>query len=241
MVTWLESRFSQNDSTSILQKSFLQNLWACDGQMQFVCTQGNEHFLLQWCLWLVQISCFDCVALLCCLSRIKCSQLAEVDLRFCFSLMGHQGTLSWHLIIAQHLRIVIVAVGLLQPLHWCCVECVIQHERDVRKEQHHIYVAWTSNNRVIMAHDLYCCLVPQCEALPTCRLGFRIATGLMLLRQMHTTALRLWVWSGEVPGHTVNEPLHECPAVVNVHVQMELGPTGWHGHRAGFKTSRAPG
>jgi len=22
---------------------------------------------------------------------------------------------------------------------WCCVDCVIHHERDVREEQHHIY------------------------------------------------------------------------------------------------------
>jgi len=26
---------------------------------------------------------------------------------------------------------------LLQPLQWCCVECVIHHERDVRQEQHY--------------------------------------------------------------------------------------------------------
>jgi len=29
---------------------------------------------------------------------------------------------------------------LLQPLQWCCVECVIHHERDVRAEQHHTYM-----------------------------------------------------------------------------------------------------
>jgi len=63
-----------------------------------------------------------------------------------------------------------------KPLRWRCVECVIHHERDVREEQHHIYVALTSNNRVIAAHDLYCCLLPQCEALRTCRSGFPIAT-----------------------------------------------------------------
>jgi len=40
----------------------------------------------------------------------------------------------------------------------------------------HIYVARTSNNRVIAAHGLYCCLLPQCEALRTCRSGFPIAT-----------------------------------------------------------------
>ena len=35
----------------------------------------------------------------------------------------------------------------------------------------YIYI-WTNNNRVIAAHDLYCCLLPQCEALRTCRSGF---------------------------------------------------------------------
>jgi len=29
---------------------------------------------------------------------------------------------------------------------------------------------------VIAAHDLYCCLLPQCEALHTCRSGFPIVT-----------------------------------------------------------------
>jgi len=65
---------------------------------------------------------------------------------------------------------------LLQPLWWRCVECVIHHERDVRKEQQYIHVARTSNNRVIVARDLYCCLLPQCEALRTNRSGFPIAT-----------------------------------------------------------------
>jgi len=63
-------------------------------------------------------------------------------------------------------------VVLLQPLSWRCVECAIHHERDVREEKHHIYVVRTSNNRVIMACELYCCLLPQCEALRTCLSGF---------------------------------------------------------------------
>jgi len=29
---------------------------------------------------------------------------------------------------------------LLQPLWWCCVDCVIHHERDVCEEQHHAYM-----------------------------------------------------------------------------------------------------
>jgi len=64
---------------------------------------------------------------------------------------------------------------MLQPLHWRCVECVIHHERNVCEEQHHIFVARTSNNRVIAVHDLYCCLLPQCEALHTCHSSFPIA------------------------------------------------------------------
>jgi len=59
-----------------------------------------------------------------------------------------------------------------QPLRCCCVECVIHHERDVREEQRYMYVARTSNNRVIMACELCCCLLPQCEALRICRSGF---------------------------------------------------------------------
>jgi len=39
-----------------------------------------------------------------------------------------------------------------------------------------IYVARTSNNTVITVLDVYCCLLPQCEALRTRRSGFPIAT-----------------------------------------------------------------
>jgi len=40
----------------------------------------------------------------------------------------------------------------------------------------YIYAARTSSNRVIMACELYYCLLPQCEALRICRSGFPIAT-----------------------------------------------------------------
>jgi len=36
---------------------------------------------------------------------------------------------------------------LLQPLQWCCVDCVIHHERDVREELKYICVARLSNNK----------------------------------------------------------------------------------------------
>ena len=54
---------------------------------------------------------------------------------------------------------------LLQPLRWCCVECVIHHERDVCEEQKYMYVARTSNtinNLVILC---VCTLLSQTENL----------------------------------------------------------------------------
>jgi len=62
------------------------------------------------------------------------------------------------------------SLPLLQPLRWRCIKCVIHHEWDLCEEQQYVYVARTSNNRVIMACELYCCLLPQCKALRTCRL-----------------------------------------------------------------------
>ena len=39
-----------------------------------------------------------------------------------------------------------------------------------------IYVARASNSKRDCEHDLYCCMLPRCEALRTCRSGFAIAT-----------------------------------------------------------------
>jgi len=73
--------------------------------------------------------------------------------------------------------------GMLQPLRLSCVDCMIHHERDVCEEQKYMYVACTSNNRVISSGDLYCCLLPRCEALRTCRSGFPIATAVCVRNQ----------------------------------------------------------
>jgi len=43
---------------------------------------------------------------------------------------------------------------MLQPLGWRCAECLVHHEQNMREEQHHIYVARTSNNEVIVACKL---------------------------------------------------------------------------------------
>jgi len=36
---------------------------------------------------------------------------------------------------------------LLQPLRWCCVDCVIHHERDVHEEQKYVCVERASNDK----------------------------------------------------------------------------------------------
>jgi len=87
MVTRLESRFSQNDSTRVTvidsshshwleSESFLQSHWVPGGQTQFVCAQRNEDFWLKWWSRLGEIFYFDCLVVLCCSLRIKCPQLA---------------------------------------------------------------------------------------------------------------------------------------------------------------------
>ena len=74
-------------------------------------------------------------------------------------------------------------LALLQPLRWCCVDCVIHHEftmihheRDAREEQHHtcmwreraiIEWSWHVNSIVACCHS----------ALRKCRSGFPIATA----------------------------------------------------------------
>ena len=42
---------------------------------------------------------------------------------------------------------------LLQPLWWCCADCVIHHERDVREEQHHTYAGWLKKMRTHILFD----------------------------------------------------------------------------------------
>ena len=52
-----------------------------------------------------------------------------------------------------------------------------------RRTTPYIYVARTSNKRVIMTCEIYCCLLPQCEALRTCR---SIPTGYHAFIMAHT-------------------------------------------------------
>jgi len=51
-------------------------------------------------------------------------------------------------------------------------------------------------NRVIMACELYCCSLPQCEALRTCRSGFPIATAALNIQHSHPATITLREISG---------------------------------------------
>jgi len=79
----------------------------------------------------------------------------------------------------------------------------------------YIYVAQTSNNRVIMACELYCSLLPQCKALRICRSGFPIATN--------GAVTRMWLSCRVQPSHK------EC-AICAVRCKKEgilLQPLWW--------------
>jgi len=70
---------------------------------------------------------------------------------------------------------------LLQPRRWCCVDCVIHHQWDVREEQEYICVARASNSK----RDCDAWSLPRCGALRTCRSGFLIATIRIVLNKCH--------------------------------------------------------
>ena len=76
-------------------------------------------------------------------------------------------------------------------LHWLCdspwTGCAW-------KTTPYIHVARTSINRVIVACELYCCLLPQCETLRICRSGFPIATPPPEMSGLPYFALQVESW-----------------------------------------------
>jgi len=58
-----------------------------------------------------------------------------------------QQTLLKSMSQAMVLTFGIIKLILLQPLRWCCVDCVIHHERDVREAQKYICVVRASNSK----------------------------------------------------------------------------------------------
>ena len=65
---------------------------------------------------------------------------------------------------------------------------------------------WTSNNKVISPDDFYCCLLPQCEALHTCRSGFPIAAHEIYFLVFHLP--NKWKWP-EMNMYLVKDLNHE--------------------------------
>jgi len=96
--------------------------------------------------------------------------------------------LPWKLVNTLTLDLRILFRNVITPLgnsqRWPCCNLSVGVVLNLRfttngmcvKSNTHIYVARTSNNRMIMVCDLYCCLLPQCEALHTRCSGFPIAT-----------------------------------------------------------------
>jgi len=95
-------------------------------------------------------------------------------------------------------------VMLLQSFRWCCAECAVHHKWNVHKNNTHIYVARTSNNRVILSGELYFCLLPQCEALRTCRTGFEIAAISMIHLLLHRNKL-IWICNRHVSDKHITQ------------------------------------
>jgi len=76
-----------------------------------------------------------------------------------------------------------VVLVVLQPFWWRCVKCPIHHERDVREEKHYM---WHEQAIIVISSgDLYCCLLPQCETLCKCHLGFLITTVANMHNMLH--------------------------------------------------------
>ena len=73
---------------------------------------------------------------------------------------------------------------LLQPLHWRCIECVIYHERDLRKNNTHIYVARTSNNEGLW-HVIS--IVACCHSVKLCALAAQAFRS-----QQNGAVTRMW-------------------------------------------------
>ena len=101
----------------------------------------------------------------------------------------------WHCFVCMVSSCLSLWLLLLQLLRWHCVECVIHHARDEREEQHHTYM-WREQAIIewSLACELYCCLLPQGEALRICRAGFLIATSDKETSRCHRFALLALLW-----------------------------------------------
>jgi len=64
----------------------------------------------------------------------------------------------------------------MNPTLKVCEHNRVAHASVCVKNNNIIYVVWASNSKSDCEHDFYCCFLPRCEALRTCRSGFPIVT-----------------------------------------------------------------
>ena len=76
-----------------------------------------------------------------------------------------------------------------------------------------VCVARASNRKRDCEHDLYCCLLPRCEAMHTCRSGFPIATKWCCDQDVKV------VWSSAFTQRTCDR----CGSLVRSFAHMPLG------------------
>ena len=99
---------------------------------------------------------------------------------------------------------------MLQPLRWCCVDCVIHHERDVREEQHHTgtymwheqaIIEWSWHVNSIVA----CCHSAKLAHMP---LGISDRNKMVL-------------WPGLEMAQAANSPVFEYSQTFYGHVPLQ--------------------
>jgi len=83
---------------------------------------------------------------------------------------------------------------LLQPLRWCCVHCVIHHERDVREEQYHIQM-WREQAIIEWSWHVNS-IVACCHSAKLCAYAARDFRS-----QQNGAVVRMWRSCGVQPSH----------------------------------------
>ena len=84
----------------------------------------------------------------------------------------------------------------LQPLRWCCIDCVIHHERDVREEQHRTYV-WCEKAIIDWSWHVIS-IVAYCHSAKLCTYAARNFRS-----QQNGAVTRMWRSCGVQPSKNV--------------------------------------
>ena len=103
------------------------------------------------------------------------------------------------------------------------------------KNSNIIYAARASNRKRDCEHDLYCCLLPRCEALHTCRSGFPIATQRSSIRNLFINEKQVWRgnlkdWTPFLKMDTLNSPLSQL-----LHNKLSTKAVRWSWKREKYR------